>query len=200
MIIFGGSTGYIGWFYVPSPPLNDTWALNLGASESKATIVTPAPGSTLSGTSSTFTWNPGLNASAYWLDVNSSCTGCGGGIFGGNEGLATSQTVTGLPVSGGTIYVRLWTQIAGTWQFNDYTYIAASLGSKASILSPSPGRALSGSSVSCTWSPGTGATAYWLDVGTVQGQGNIFGQNVGLVTTQTVNGIPAGGGTIYVRL
>src|SRR5204862_473488 len=45
-----------------------------------------------------------------------------------------------------------------------------------------------------------GATAYRLDVGTGQGQGNIFGQVVGLATSQTVNNIPTTGATIYVRL
>ena len=69
-----------------------------------------------------FSWTPGSAATAYWLDVGPA-PGVGS-YFGKNLGLATSQTVTGLPANGSTIYVRLWTQLAGGWQFNDYAYTA----------------------------------------------------------------------------
>ena len=59
----------------------------------------------------------------YWLDVGT--TAVGFNIFGQNVGLATSQTVTGLPTGGSTIYVRLWTLLGGQWQYSDYTYKAA---------------------------------------------------------------------------
>jgi hypothetical protein len=165
---------------------------------SKATMTSPVPGSTLGGSSATFTWSEAAGASAYWLDVG---TALGqGDIFAQSLALASSHTVTGLLTAGGTVYVRLWTLTAGAWQFNDYTYTAVTLGSKAAITSPAPGSMLSGASATFTWSAGSGASAYWLDVGTVQGQGNIFGQNLGLENSQSVNGIPTGGATIYVRL
>ena len=53
-------------------------------------------------------------------------------------------------------------------------------GSKAEMTIPASGATLSGASVTFTWSAGSGAVAYWLDVGSAQGQGNIFGQNVAL--------------------
>ena len=166
-----------------------------GGTGSTATMATPTPGSTLSGASVTFTWNAGSGGTAYWLDVG---TAAGqGNIFGQNVGLVTSQTVNGIPTNGATIYVRLWTQLSGTWQYNDYTYTAAA---KAVEFTPPPGSTFGGASVAFTWSAGSGASAYWLDVGTAVGQGNIFGQNVGLATSQTVNGIPTNGATIYVRL
>ena len=40
------------------------------------------------------------------------------------SGLVTSQAVSGLPANGSTIYVRLWTLLAGVWQYNDYSYTA----------------------------------------------------------------------------
>ena len=107
-----------------------------------------------------------------------------GNIFGQNVALATSQTVNGIPTDGSTVYVKLWTLLGGAWQFNDYTYKAAGGNTKAVITSPVPGSALSGSSVTFTWSAATGAAAYWLDVGSAQGQANIFGQNVALATSQ----------------
>jgi len=181
--------------------LGGTWQYNdyTYTAAGKAAMSSPAPGSTLSGSTVTFSWSAGSGASAYWLDVGT--VQGQGNIFGQNVGLATSQVVSGIPANGGTIYVRLWTLVGGTWQYNDYTYTAAGAGTtKAAISSPIPGSTLSGSTVTFTWSAGSGASAYWLDVGTVQGQGNIFGQNVGLVTSQVVSGIPTNGSTIYVRL
>ena len=147
------------------------------AGGSKAVMTSPAAGATLSGASVTFTWSAGSGAVAYWLDVGSAQGQ--GNLFGQNVGLATSQTVNGIPTDGSTIYVKLWTLLGGAWQFNDYTYKAGGVNTKAVITSPASGSTLSGASVTFTWSAASGAAAYWLDVGSAQGQGNIFGQNVG---------------------
>jgi hypothetical protein len=42
----------------------------------------------------------------------------------GSAGPITSSTVSGLPVNGSTVYVRLWWQINGAWLFGDYSYTA----------------------------------------------------------------------------
>jgi hypothetical protein len=69
------------------------------------------------------------------------------------------------------------------------------------ITTPVPGSTLSGSSVAFTWSAGTGATAYWLDVGSTVG-GNQYYQsgNLGTSLSATVNTLPSNGGTVYVTL
>jgi hypothetical protein len=174
-------------------------AVSCGA-PGKASMSAPAPGTTLAGTTASFTWNGGCSAAGYWLDV-----GTGQGktdVFSGNAGLTTHQTVAGIPVNGVNVFARLWTLYGGDWQYNDYTYTAPSCGGavKASMSSPAPGATLSGPAVTFTWAASCGASAYWLDVGTTQGQGNIFGQNVGLATSQAVSGIPMNGARIYVRL
>src|SRR5262249_43509778 len=134
---------------------------------------------------------------AYWLDVG---TAPGvGNYFGQNLGLATSQAVTTLPTNGSTVYVRLWTMLSGTWQYTDYTYTAAGA-SKGSVSSPAPGGTLSGATVTFTWTPGSGVSAYWLDVGPAPGNGSYFGKNVGLATSQAVTGLPTNGASVYVRL
>ena len=46
----------------------------------------------------------------------------GNNLFSRQVGTALSATVGGLPINGRTVYVRLWSQINGAWQFNDYTY------------------------------------------------------------------------------
>ena len=87
-------------------------------------------------------------------------------------GLATSQSVSGLPPLGGPVYVRLWTQLNASWVFDDYSYTAGA--AKAVMTSPTPGSTLGGATATFTWSAGPGATAYWLDVGASAGSGNLF--------------------------
>ncbi len=85
-------------------------------------MTSPTPGSMLSGSSVNFYWISAIGATAYWLDVGTILGQ--GNIFGQNVSLSANQTVTGIPRDGSTIYVRLWTQSGGSWQFNDYTYTA----------------------------------------------------------------------------
>jgi hypothetical protein len=69
------------------------------------------------------------------------------------------------------------------------------------ITSPVANSTLTGSSVTFDWSAGTGATAYWLDIGSAVG-GNQYYQsgNLGNVLTTTVSGLPTDGSTVYVTL
>jgi len=166
-----------------------------------ATMSSPTPGSTLAGSSVTFNWNAGNGATAYWLDVGT-VQGQGNISAGQMANTVFSRTVTGIPANGANVYVRLWTQFNGSsWQYNDYTYGAAGTQTLATISSPATGGVLWGSSVTFNWNAGTGATAYWLDVGSVHGQGNISaGQLANSVTAKSVSGIPTDGSTIYVRL
>jgi hypothetical protein len=43
----------------------------------------------------------------------------------GSLGTDTSDTVSGLPTDGRTLYVRLWYRIGGEWQYSDFEYTAA---------------------------------------------------------------------------
>ena len=69
------------------------------------------------------------------------------------------------------------------------------------MQTPTPGSTLSGNQATFTWSAGSGATAYWLDIGNVPG-GNQYYQsgNLGNVLTTTVYSLPADGSTIYATL
>ncbi len=89
---------------------------------------TPAPGSTLTGSTVTFTWSAGSGATAYWLDI--------GNVAGGNEyyqsgnlGNVLTTTATYLPTDGSTVYVTLYTSGSGQWLNNAYTYTAYSASS-----------------------------------------------------------------------
>jgi hypothetical protein len=79
-------------------------------------------GTTLAKVDFTFQWTAGA-ASQCVLWIGS--TGVGSSNFGGTGATtSTSYGATGLPTDGRTMYVRLWSQISGTWLYNDYTYTA----------------------------------------------------------------------------
>lgn len=88
----------------------------------KATMISPADGTTFTSSSATFTWNAGTKVSLYalWIghtpgarDIHASSTPSG-----------LTQTVTTLPTDGSPVYVTLWSLINGAWQSNEYIYNA----------------------------------------------------------------------------
>ena len=202
----GGGTLYVrlwsllaagaGWVY------NDyTCTAATLATFAKAAMASPAPGSTLAGASATFSWDAGVSVAMYHLSVGTAAGGAD--VFTLNTGTSRSQAVTTLPTHGATLYVRLWSLLPTGWQYNDYTYTAATLqtSGKAAMTSPAPGSTLPGSSATFAWDAGSGALQYHLSVGTAgAGSANVFSLNTGTTRSQTVTTLPAGGGTVYVRL
>jgi len=71
---------------------------------------------------------------------------------------------------------------------------------KASMSSPTPGSTFTSSSVTFSWSSGTGVSQYFLYLGNTVGANDIYGQSQGTNRSVTVSSIPADGRTIYVRL
>ena len=83
------------------------------------TLTSPPPGSQLGGGTVSFGWSAGTGATEYWLEVGT--TGVGStNLYSQSQGLSLSGTVSGLPTNGSAVYVRLWTRLGGTWQFNNY--------------------------------------------------------------------------------
>ncbi|GJQ57250.1 MAG: hypothetical protein SCALA701_00510 [Candidatus Scalindua sp.] len=81
----------------------------------------PIPSSTITTSTVTFQWSAGTQENLYRLHVGT--TGPGSkDIIRQNGFTQTSLTVTGIPINGNTIYVRLWWKISGTWHKDDYTY------------------------------------------------------------------------------
>ena len=91
-----------------------------------ASMVSPANGSTLTGSSQTFSWNAAPNAVLYQVFVGNSVGAFDIGYFPTAGTTGTSLTINGLPTDGRTLYVRLNTSIGGSWYARDYTYHAAS--------------------------------------------------------------------------
>jgi hypothetical protein len=121
-----GSTVYVTLYTL----INGSWAGNtytytaLNATSGLAAMQSPTPGSTIIGTTATFTWSSDANATAYWVDIGSAAGG--NDIYSsGNLGTATSTTVSTLPESGNTIYVSLYSYVGGQWINNPVTYVSA---------------------------------------------------------------------------
>jgi hypothetical protein len=166
-----------------------------------AGMTSPTPGSTLSGANVTFNWNAGSGVTQYWLDVGTGGVGTGN-IYSASTNTSTSVAVTGLPLTGSTVYVRLWSLLSSGWQYNDYTYKAATITcTAAAMTTPTPGSTLPSTSQTFTWSANPCAAEYWLSVGTgAAGAGNIFDGSTGSTTSRLVSGVPNTGVPLRVRL
>jgi subtilase family serine protease len=196
---YSATTGYdlaTGW---GSP--NGSGLINALAGTSSvvpATMTSPSPSSTLTGASTTFTWNAGSGGvTGYYLWVGTSPGTSNLVNIGPLSG--TTATVT-LPTSGAMIYVQLWTVINGTTLLsNSYTYTEYTV-SAAAISSPAPGNTLTGASTTFKWNAGSGGvTGYYLWVGTSPGSSNLV--NIGpLSSTSATVTLPTTGATIYVQL
>ncbi|MBI5683511.1 MAG: autotransporter-associated beta strand repeat-containing protein, partial [Verrucomicrobia bacterium] len=107
--------------------VNGTWTgvdyeyeTTYASGKTKAVMTSPVQGGTLPGATTTFTWSAGVGVTQYAMWVGS--TPGSYDLYAAIEP-GTSRAMT-LPVDGGPIYVRLWSQIDGVWKFNEYFYQA----------------------------------------------------------------------------
>lgn len=171
----------------------------------KAAMTSPTAGTTLTTSTTNFAWNSGSQALEYFLYVGT--TAGSNNIYGRSEALATSAGVSGLPINGSPVYVRLWTRFATGWQYADYTYATktpatttTTAPAKATLNSPANGSTLSGGTATFSWTAGTSASQYFVYIGTSAGSNNLYGQSQGLNRSLTVSGLPRNGTRLYVRL
>jgi serine protease len=167
--------------------------------DGRAAMTAPIQGATLAGSTTTFVWNAGSGVTEYYLYVGSVPGGYD--VYEGSQGLNLSKTLTGLPIDGRTIYVRLWSKIGGSYRIRDYTYVGATLASAhAAIVTPTPGTTLTSSSVTFTWSAGVGVTEYYLYVGSTPAGYDLYNASQGTGLSRTVSGLPTDDRPIYVTL
>jgi len=166
----------------------------------QAVLTSPTPGSTLAGSSQTFTWTAaaGPGNEGYWLFLGT--TGVGSkNLYDSGQQTATSATFNGLPTNGATIYARVYTKFNGTLVYHDYTYIA--MGRPAVLTSPTPGSTLTSASATFTWTSEPGNQGYWLFLGTTGvGSKNLYDSGQQAATSATFNNLPTNGATIYARV
>ncbi len=104
-----GVTQYIDYTYTETP---------LGV---PATMITPTQGSTLGTSSVMFTWTSGTGVSQYNLWLGTSGPGSSG-LYASGWSASMSATVPSLPAKGVTVYARLYSDVNGVTEYNDYTY------------------------------------------------------------------------------
>ncbi len=165
-------------------------------------LLTPIPGSVLSGPVETFSWTSNGAAVANWyLYVGSRVSASNylnTGILGSGE---SSATATRIPTDGSTVYVRLVYLLDGAWLSTDYEYTAADL--TPELLTPTEGTIVTGADVPFTWTSNGAAINGWiLRVGTSFSGSNLFysGSLSAGTLSITATNLPTDGRTLYVRL
>ena len=160
-----------------------------GIATSAAQLTTPAPGSTLIGSSVQFQWSASARAAGYGLSIGT--TPGGVNLFNQNLRTNLNATVTSLPANGSPIYVRLWSWVNGVvWDFTDYTYTAAPCSYILNPSSNSVGVAAMTGTVGITTSSGCAWTSTsnvpWIAVtGGASGAGNSTVSYLVAATTST---------------
>ena len=182
-----------------------TWTFNDYTYTASGTVAaaimnTPTPGSTLAGSSVTFSWNTaGASQYVVWVGSTPGNNDIVAYPAGGTTG--TSILLSTLPTNGKTLYVRLWSLFGTTWLSNDYTYTAAGTLTAAVMSTPTPGSTITGASATFSWNP-VGADLYVVWIGSTFGGNNIVAYPAGGTTGNSIllSGLPANNSTIYVRL
>jgi hypothetical protein len=121
-----GSQVYVTlWYYTSGSWLSvDAQYTAYSGGTGTPAITSPAPGSTLTGSSVTFSWSAnGTSLSEWWMYVGSS-VGANNIYDSGSLGTSTSKTVSGLPTNGSTVYVRLYYKVGSSWPYVDAQYTA----------------------------------------------------------------------------
>jgi hypothetical protein len=183
-----------------TPPIDEN-TTGQGGVPSPAQLTSPAPNSTLTAATATFTWNTGVGAT--WFDLNIGSTPYGRDIFDMADSNQTSIVLTGLPTDGRTLYITLWSWLSSQWQNRTYTLTAHQGGSPSgppALTSPQPGTTLGSTSATFSWSNSAGATWFDLNIGSVWGGRDVFDMADSSQTSVSVSNLPHDGRTLYVTL
>ena len=118
-----------------------------------------------------------------------------------DNGLNVVHMVSGLPTDGRTLYIRLWYQVGGFWQFVDQQVIAATLAAPM-VMSPIAGSTLGDANVTFQWTANEQpVTNWWFFIGSSTGGRDIYNSgDLGTNLSQHVTGLPTDGRTLHARL
>jgi len=162
-------------------------------------LISPAPGSTLTGGTVTFTWTASdVPGTQYALQIGT--TGQGSNNIYVSPPLNGTSVTVNVPTTGATLYVGLSQGTTGPWLYTPYTFKEAKI-AFAAITSPAPGSTLTSGNVTFKWSASSvPGTLYQLQIGTDgQGTNNVYVSPVLSGTSVTVT-VPTTGATLYVGL
>ncbi|MBZ0165380.1 MAG: zinc-dependent metalloprotease, partial [Candidatus Omnitrophica bacterium] len=145
----------------------------------------PTPGSEINDPNQVFTWTTTgiVTDHQVWIGT----TPATNNVFNsGILGVSTNVQASGIPQDGNNIYVRLWYQIDGVWGFIDYVYDTFLEVPEAPVInSPAQGSTINNVPVTFSWTPGVGATQYWLTVGSAAGRADLYNDSAATATLST---------------
>jgi hypothetical protein len=192
--LFGGIDNNGGSF-------NDLWKFTPIPPTLTPSLTTPAPGSTLPGSTVAFAWsNPGNIATRFVLRLGTTIFGSMD-VYHPSPTTATMAQVSAIPTIGTYLYARLWYYLNGKWQYADARYTEAGTPTPPTLTTPVPGSTLPGSTVTFGWNPGTGPTRFVLRLGTTGlGSADVYGGASTTATSVQVTPIPTNGAKLYARL
>jgi hypothetical protein len=162
-----------------------------------AVLTSPAPGSTLAGSTVGFSWGAATAASGYSLWLGSA-PGTDD-LYHSGKVTVTSVSAGNLPVNGEPVYATLFTTIGTATLSNTYSFTAAA---QAVLIAPAPATTLVGPTATFSWTPGTGnTTGYSLWLGsTGVGSSNLYNSHHITATSVSAGNLPTNGEQIYARL
>ena len=172
-------------------------------------LLSPSPGTTLSGSSVAFTWTAnGIGVEEWWLSGASLPGGNDVDLFSsGSLGDDLSYTAEGLPTDGRPVYIQLWYRVNSIWDVIEIQYTAADIPINTDppeLLSPSPGTTLPGSTVTFTWTAnGTAVEEWWLSGASLPGGNDVdlfSSGSLGDDLSYTAEGLPTDGRPVYIQL
>jgi hypothetical protein len=163
-------------------------------------MISPSSGTVLGTSNVQFKWGTATGATQYslWLGLN----GPGSSdLYIAGWSAATSAIAASVPAKGAKVYARLFSDVDGAIEYNDYTYTETPPGVAAMLISPPSSIPLGTSGVQFEWTAGTGATQYnlWLGLNG-PGSSDLFISGWGTTTSATVPTLPAKGATVHARL
>ena len=163
-------------------------------------ITSPLPGSNITSDTAVFQWIDNGAIVSDWQLLVGTAQG-GSNLF--NSGVLPSgtdtQTVTGLPLDGSTLFVRLRYRIGGNWAQRDVTCTADR---RAQLTAPADNQ-LTADSATFQWTAnGLSINRWRLEIGTIQGSSDIFQSGIlaGATLSQIVTNLPVDGSKLHVRL
>ncbi len=166
-------------------------------------ITSPVPAGVLPGANVTFQWTANSTAvTEWWLYVGSSLGGTDI-LNTGALGASLTANVSGLPVDGRTIWVRLWFRVDGLWESADFQFTAANAAlARPRLISPAPGSTLPGGTATFQWTDDGAAVEEWaLAGGSTEGAFDLFDAgSVGTAYSATIATLPTDGRVVWIRL
>ncbi|MFT7518235.1 MAG: hypothetical protein ACI9MC_000365, partial [Kiritimatiellia bacterium] len=161
-----------------------------------AAVLLPVDGATLGSAALALVWED-VEADEYLVTVGS--TVGKDDLHHKSAGTSTTWTVTGLPVDGSKLHVKVWTRFGEAWYTDSVTYSAYKATTVvASIISPPAESTLKGSAVTFSWDD-VGADGYMLRLGSSRWTADLGALST-TSTSVSVTGLPVDGRTIWATL